>query len=649
MSQPNRLAASLPPEFGAPLIERDRPIRFTVNGVGIKGYAGDSVLSALLANGVVSAGTQGGFGVALDEHSAPPLALEGDAAQMPMALCPIVEGAQFQTVAARRTSAPFRRLLARGRGGLGHDLDTPRVPGGWIDAEPDETLSTDILVVGGGVAGMAAALAAARRGLQVVLIEREAVLGGMAVFFGKADGETPPEEVTARLAAEVAAHPSITVLTRAEAFDLAGGVAHVVQVVLDGGVPRPRVLAIGFSGAVLATGMEERLPVFPGNRLPRVVAAGFAWRMARHYGVWPGETFHLHTATNAGYRLAILGSESGRTILRATDPRPDPRTRFIEFCKAYGFRLGWGAAIASAVPERDRLAIRLAGHRFDGSEDAPVRAHTLIVAGGWQPDIALWLLAGGTTAWDAGRGQLIGQGNVERVALAGSMTGIAGTNGCIESGTVSIGQLHDGRQRAIADPRIDEIHESRDGEFSVRAPASRGLPPAWLAPSRRAALPEPPARGIAAFVLRQSGHATDIRATDLPDIAGAIAGGVLDPAQASSYSAQWHLVPRAFKASALPADPLPDESGLPGYLEGRFGFSQARWSFVPEGGRAFEPGCLIFINTDETHPGNAIGAIVSGAETECIALMARTEFGVGDIVYVRDGATATPARLRRKV
>lgn len=649
MSQPNRLAASVPPEFANPLIDRTRPIRFTVNGVRVEGYEGDTVLSALLANGILSAGTQGGFGVALDEWSAPPVTVAGAPAQMPMALCPAVDGAAFHTVAASKTAAPFRRLLARGRDSLDHDLDAPRVPGSWIDAEPDETRHTDILIVGGGVTGMAAALEAARGGSQVTLVERDAVPGGMAVFFGKTDGETPPEEITASLAAEIAAHPAITVLVRAEMFDLSDGIARVVQVVRENGLPRPRVLAIGFSGAVLATGTEERLPIFPGNRLPRVVAAGFAWRMARQYGVWPGETFHLHTATNAGYRLAILGSESGKTVLRATDPRPDPRTRFIEFCKAYGFRLGWGTAIASVRPERNRLVIGLDEHQLGTDANEPAKAHALIVAGGWQPTIGLWLLAGGATSWDGARGQLIGGGSPDRVVLAGSVTGIAGTTGCIESGKASIGQLRDGKRRAVADPRIDEIHESRDGEFSVRAPASHGLPPAWLGPSRRAAMTEPPQRGIATLLPRRPGRAADIRAANIADISGAIAGGVIAPPDAPGYSAQWHILPQAFKAPAPPAAPPRSAPGLPGYLNGRFGLSQAQWRIEPDGVRAFEPGCLIFINTDETHPANAIGTIVSGTSTDCVALMARTEFGAGDIVYVRDGAACTPARLRGKV
>jgi sarcosine oxidase subunit alpha len=70
---------------------------------------------------------------------------------------------------------------------------------------------------------------------------------------------------------------------------------------------------------------------------------------------------------------------------------------------------------------------------------------------------------------------------------------------------------------------------------------------------------------------------------------------------------------------------------------------------MPADARAFDPGCMIFINTDETHPRAAIGAIISGDCKGCTALMARTEFGEGDIVYIRDGKACIPARLDRKL
>lgn len=649
MSQPNRLGADVPAEFGAPLIDRGRPIRLAVNGVWLDAYQGDTVLSALLANGIVSAGTQSGHDVALDADSAPPVAAEGSYAQMPMVLCPAVDGARFSTVGPKRKSAPVKRLLMGHRRSLEHDFDSQHAPGAWIDAAPGETLETDFVIIGGGVAGMSAALAAAQTRSRVILIEREPVLGGIAVMFGKAEGETPPEELVATLSARIGSEDRITVLTSTEAFDLHDGMLRAVQVIVRNGQPQPRHLAIRHTHAVLATGTGERLPVFPGNRLPGVMGAVFLWRMARQYGVWPGRSFHLHTATNAGYRLAMLGSEAGRTVNRASDPRLDPRTRFIEFCKAYGFRLGWGARIAQIVPDRSSLTVTLADDQFGNVQNDPVRADALIVSGGWQPAAALWLLAGGEVAWDAQRQQLLPTGAARGVMLAGSVAGFSGTTACIESGKASIAERLNGERRAISDPQIEEIYESRDGPITVSAPAARGLPPAWLAASRRMAVPEPARRGLKALLLRQAQERSDeVRNADLASVAGAVAAGILPEQEASAYCRQWCVVPRQFAAGALPEMHPPATTPLPQYLAGRFGIGQALWDLSLQFERAFEPGCLIFINTDDTHPRSAIGTVVSTDTKACVALMARTEFAEGDIVYIRDGTSCTAARLRRR-
>lgn len=649
MSKPNRLAPGLTGDFGAPLIDRDHPIRFTLDGKLIDAFVGDTVLSALLANGIISVGRQAGSAVALDAESALPVVVDGSTDEMPMALCPVFDGLKLRTVGAREKAAPLKRLFANAPIGLGHDLDIRSAPGNWTDSAVDETLEADFLVIGGGLAGMSAALAAAGRNRRVFLVEREPVLGGVAAFFGKAEGETPPEDAIAKLVDQIAEHSEIEVLTSAEAFDLSDGQVRVVQVVAENGVPRPRRLAIKSESIVLATGTEERLPIFPGNRLPGVSGAISAWRMARQFGVWLGDSFHLHTATNAGYRMAILGSEAGKSVVRASDPRLDPRTRFIEFCKAYGFRLGWGARIAEVAHDRDGLRIRLVDQQFANAENEPFTASSLIVSGGWQPSLFLWVLAGGAIRWDANNQRLVPSGSVPNVALAGSITGYASVSACMASGKAAIAELKGNTPRDISDPQIDEIYESRDGAHSLSKPSVRGQAPAWLAPSRRAALSDPSPSGLAALILRKAERSGEVRSADLADVAGLIVSGQLPLEQAEAFAQQWCIVPRAFTPGELPTSAAQPEETLPDYLVGRFGLGQAKWRISLNAPRAFDPGCLIFINTDETHPRAAIGVILNTHEHEGVALMARTEFGDGDTVYIRDGASCAPARLGKKL
>src|SRR5690606_8261651 len=110
----------------------------------------------------------------------------------------------------------------------------------------------------GGVAGLSAALAAAKRGLRVVLAEASPLLGGKSRLFGTQEGEETPDQAIARLSAAVAKSDAITVLTSAEAFALRPGVVRLHQVEMLDGTPGGRVIDIRARHIILATGALER-------------------------------------------------------------------------------------------------------------------------------------------------------------------------------------------------------------------------------------------------------------------------------------------------------------------------------------------------------------------------------------------------------
>lgn len=657
MSQPNRLADQRPPEFSCAAIDPARSLRFTLDGRTIVGFEGDTVLSALLADGVDTAGTRSGFPVALDAHSAPAIALDGNAKRpdlaMPMALCPAMDGAAYVSIGTRRTITPAARLMklfSRPSRSLGLDLDAGQaLPGPWIDTPAARRESADVVVVGGGVAGLSAALRAARNKAKVVLIERDPILGGVSEYFGKAEGEPAPDALIATLVAKVAAASAIKVYTGTQAFDCNDGVVDTIGVSVEGGVPRPERLAFSGKHVILATGCAERLPIFPGNRLPGVRGSTFSWRMAAHFNVWPGRSAHVHTTTNVGYRMALLGSGAGIDIRRSSDPRAHPQTRFIEFCKAYGFRLGWGAAPATVLEADGSLEIRLADIETGAMQDGAIHAESLILSGGWQPELALWLRAGGTARWDHARQCLVPVGHAGSLAFAGAAAGFLSLPGCAASGEATADWLLSGTQTEIADPQIDPIFETPDGMPFFSHPRRRDLPPAHRGITGPDRLPEPPLSGLKAFLTRTQPTVADpAMALDPLDVAGAIASGALAAEAAPAWCAERCILPRGFAPRALPAQ-RDEASGLPVWLAGRFGPGQSVWQLVAETGRVFDPGCLLFPNTDETDPLAAIGVILGETNGTLRALLAHRGIGSGDAIYVRDGLTCTAIRLDQKV
>lgn len=653
-----RLGGQLPPEFSRPVIDRARPLRFRINGRSVPGFEGDTVLSALLANGVRAAGLFAGSPIALDDHTAPAIALAGTENRpelaMPMALCPAVDGASFITLGPR-PDAPaslLGRFLMRRRNSLGLLYRSGSAdPGSWIDTPAERRITADVAVVGGGVAGLSAALAAAQRGLRVCVVEKEATLGGLSVFFGKADGEPAPEDMIGELTAKIGASGLVTLLLSTLAFDLDDRLVQAVRVVRNGSAPQPERISIAAETIVLATGTTGRVPIFAGNRLPDVVEASFAWRMAARYNVWPGNNALIHTTTNVGYRMALLGAASGKAILRTADPRIDPQTRFIEFCKAYGYRLGWGVAITEAAQSRRGLAVATADAETGAVSEDRTLCDRLIVSGGWQPDLDLWLKAAGRVNWDANTQRLVPDGTLDHIVLAGSAAGYKSLAGCVDHGRIALEVALGGFDRPAPDPQIDPIFETPDGPLTVARPTRANGPPAFVGPGATRMLNAPPARGWGRLIALAPSKASPPWGPLAPaEVAGAVIAGQIDPALVGNFCAERCILPRALVASEPPHPPTRHvQEGLPPYLDHRFGDRQAQWSLALEQSRRFDPGCLIFANTDHRSPLDAVGVVLADEAGTIRALIAESRMGQGDTVYIRDGLTTVAARLGQRL
>ncbi|HUV32184.1 MAG TPA: FAD-dependent oxidoreductase, partial [Devosiaceae bacterium] len=349
-----RLADTGTHRLGGSAIERTQELAFKLDGRQFAAFAGDTVLSAVMAAGWYGFGEHLGASLQLTEDSPfyvhPAGTAGGFRDVIHAARLPAADGLELSALAPLSPPRALHNPFRRRHEGL-RSLEQPLVPpepsrDGVRLAASARSEETDLIVVGGGVAGLAAAAEAARQGLRVSLFERGGALGGIADYYGRAEGERAPGDVAGELAAAVAAAETVTVHRFAEVTSAGdGAVIAIATETGEYGAAAAARLTLRAPRIVLATGGREKLPLFAGNRAVGVLPSISAWRMAALYGVWHGQAVQFFTATSDAYRLALSLADAGVSVGRIYDARNNPASRFIAYAKAYGIRLNPGTRV----------------------------------------------------------------------------------------------------------------------------------------------------------------------------------------------------------------------------------------------------------------------------------------------------------------
>lgn len=657
------------------LIDRGARIGFRLNGREIPAFEGDTVLSALMAAGWYGFAEHDESGLQLTPASPLFVALgpagDGPRDLIHAARLPVSDGLVLEALAPLsaepRFVLPFRKPPDTLR-----SLDQPPTgpePGDAVRlAATSRSETADLVVVGGGIAGMAAAAAASRRGLSVRLFERQGRLGGIAEYFGRAEGERAAEDVVAELAAELSAAENVVAHTFAEVATAGDGAAvALVTERAEYGAPAVARITVKAPSIVLATGVREKLPLFSGNRAIGVLPSLEAWQLASDYGVWHGETAQLATAASEAYRLALSLADAGITITRIYDARPDPASRYIAFAKAYGMRLSLGTRIARV--ERDDLADPLTVHGFvevaEGSATAMTReTDSLIISAGLQPELTLWLQAGGSVRWNAERQALLPDGASEGMALAGAAAGYRTLAGCLESGGAAVARVLGERPPPIEEAFIDPAFESPDGAWPVALPVPGEALPGYFdgGPGLHPLPFEAEPRGLVGRLFgNRGGDADEMAALSILAAAAKVAAGDYAPETVADAAAERIVEDRTLRQESLgfvvkppPArDVAPDARDwtMPAWLQGRFGADAALFLLAPDDDRAVEPGRLIFATSDLSQPEDAIGVALGAAASEpgrTVVLASASAVEPGQAVSIADlGQRARGLLVRR--
>jgi sarcosine oxidase subunit alpha len=337
-------------------IDRTRSIAFRFDGKFYRGHPGDTLASAMLANGVRTVARsfkfhrpRGIFTSGVEEPNAL-LQVGTGARAIPSVRAPMVELTEYLEarsqegwpsvtfdfgraldVAAPLWAAGFYNKtfiwpswhayepIIRRLAGLGH---APR------ERAPDRyevgNLHCDVLVVGGGVVGLEAALDAARNGARVLLVEQDLCLGGRAVWDGSTVDSAPASDWVRKSAERLSQVPDVRVLTRTAAVgyydrEVLALVERVESSRPD--APRERYWIVRAARVVLATGAIEQPLIFAHNDRPGIMLAGAARQYLRRYGVAPGSRVLIATNNDSAYALAKDLKEAGVTVLAVTDTR----------------------------------------------------------------------------------------------------------------------------------------------------------------------------------------------------------------------------------------------------------------------------------------------------------------------------------------
>jgi sarcosine oxidase subunit alpha len=457
------MTARLPPQPGE-WIDRSRPISFKFEGTSYTGFAGDTVTSALAANGVKLLGRSFKYhrprGVySLANHDVNMMAEDRGQTNIRGDVTPLWEGAELKAVntfgglardwVARwigpcakmlpvgfyykafhspRRLFPFYERQMRQMAGLGAvDRNRPR------KHSPERFDFCDVLVIGAGPSGWAAAIAAAEAGAKVVLVDEQQRPGGSLNYLGSSD--TNAADLRSSLTSHTA---SLSNLDVRPATVAAGYYAdHWIALVDAERLTKMRARAV-----VVTTGCFEQPAVFGNNDLPGVMLATAAQRLVHQYAVKPFERAVILTANADGYRAALDLKRPGVQVAAIVDLRPQGEPSELgEQVERAGITIHRGHTVTRAISGGDGLGIAEAHVcPLDGSgrpvvgKGFDIAADGLLMSVGWAAADGLFYQAGGRMTWSDTLQQFIPKSAPPGTFAAGRLNGVHGLDERIADG-----------------------------------------------------------------------------------------------------------------------------------------------------------------------------------------------------------------------
>jgi sarcosine oxidase subunit alpha len=432
------MSARLP--IGGRLIDRNFPQRFTFNGRQMLGYAGDTLASALLANDQML------MGRSFKYHR--PRGVVGSGAEEPNALLTIGTGPSTEPNQRATQTELFDGLTSRSQNhwpslefdiGVLSNYAARLLPAGFYyktfihpraawkhvfepiirqsaglgpapttrdgDAYEQAYAFCDVLVVGGGIAGLQSALSAATAGAKVILLEQSPHWGGRAPVDGDVIDGKPSEDWINATVNALLAMPNATLRLRTTAVGVYDHGYILAAERLNDHAPNPaqprqRLWRIRAGRTVTATGAIERGLSFAGNDIPGVMLASALRDYVVNYGVSAGDRTVIVTNNDDAYLTAIALHQAGLSVPAIIDARVNVTGDLPQQAGALGIRILTGRGVAKVKGSRRVTGVEVCLAAGEGTVLETIACDCIAMSGGHSPVVHLYSHCGGKVAWD---------------------------------------------------------------------------------------------------------------------------------------------------------------------------------------------------------------------------------------------------------
>ncbi|MEX3314920.1 sarcosine oxidase subunit alpha family protein [Sulfitobacter sp. PS-8MA] len=429
---------------GGRLLNKTAPLSFSFNGKQLRGYEGDTLASALLANDQMLVGRSFKY------HR--PRGIVTSGPEEPNALMNLGQEGRFEPNARATTTELFDGLEAASQNhwpSLEFDLGAINkhlsrfLPAGFyykmfmhprplwkhvyepiirhsaglgkapkaadVDTYEHFYAFCDVLIIGGGVAGLQAALDAGQSGARVIVLEQSPHWGGRApVDGGRIDGASVDAWIAQTLSS-LREMENVTLRTRtmgAGVYDhgYVLGYERLRDHTPDLPGPRHRLWRIRAGHVITATGAIERPLSFAGNDLPGVMLASAVRDYVVNYAVSPGDRTVLVTNNDNAYLTAIALKQAGLDVPAILDARVLPQDpQLVAQAKALGIRVLMGQGVSSVLGGKRVTGVAVCSQAGEGAVLEEIACDAVAMSGGWSPVVHLWSHCGGKLTWDKAR------------------------------------------------------------------------------------------------------------------------------------------------------------------------------------------------------------------------------------------------------
>jgi len=462
-------------------VDRTQPLNFSFDGVHYRGFAGDTLASALLANGVHLVGRSFKY------HR--PRGIFSAGAEEPNALVTVIRDAARSTPNLRATQVElYEGLTAESQNrwpslkldfGRINDALSAFFPAGFYyktfmwprsawkalyepvirraaglgraptQPDPDRYAQRyahcEVLIVGGGPAGLAAAQKSAELGARVILCEETNEFGGSLLSATDAIEGQPPGIWVQQAVATLAKNPRVTLLAHTTAFgyfphNLVGLNQRLTDHLANPplAASRERLWQVRARSVVLATGAIERPLIFPGNDRPGIMLCGAARTYLNRYGVRVGTRAVIVTCGDHAYQTALDLQRAGVAIAAVADVRETVNGPLPETARRLGLNVLPGSTVIGTDGD-----LRIAGITLGWVQNGAVHStkriacDVVLMSGGFTPSVHLFSQSRGKLAWREDLSAFVPERSAERTQSAGACRGVYDLGAALADGAAA--------------------------------------------------------------------------------------------------------------------------------------------------------------------------------------------------------------------